>query len=181
VREFQIPPCARCQYANREVKVHDYENREPKTVCFDYGLLTRVSEIKNNLGIGTYVIPKISGYNMQKHEDRHQLWAHALAIYGSDKFAFSLRTSRFRPGVPILSGTRVMNVSAYISKLPNVHGDDIPAMDAHLAQAPMRLTTMGVDPETKQASLIFMSSFTGKLGHWAQQNIEALYSLTSVT
>ena len=26
-----------------------------------------------------------------------------------------------------------------------------------------------------------MSSFTGKLGHWARQNIEALYSLTSVT
>jgi hypothetical protein len=40
---------------------------------------------------------------------------------------------------------------------------------------------MGVDPETKQASLILMSSFTGKLGHWAKQNIEALYSLTSVT
>ena len=45
----------------------------------------------------------------------------------------------------------------------------------------MRLTTMGVDPETKQASLILMASFIGKLGHWAQQNIEALYSLNSVT
>ena len=46
----------------------------------------------------------------------------------------------------------------------------------------MQLTTMGVDPETKQASLILVSSFTGKLGPWAQHNIEALYSLlTSVT
>ncbi len=26
-----------------------------------------------------------------------------------------------------------------------------------------------------------MSSFTGKLGHWAQENNEALYSLTSVS
>ncbi len=42
-----------------------------------------------------------------------------------------------------------MNVSAYIQKLPNVHGDDISALDAHLTQAPMRLTAMGVDPETK--------------------------------
>ena len=74
--------------------VHGYENREPKTACFDYGLLTHVSEIKNNLGIDTCVVPKISGYIMQKHEDRHQLWAHALAIYGSDKVAFSLRTSK---------------------------------------------------------------------------------------
>ncbi len=45
----------------------------------------------------------------------------------------------------------------------------------------MRLTTMGVNPETKQGILILMSSFVGKLGHWAQQNIEALYSLTFVT
>ena len=44
----------------------------------------------------------------------------------------------------------------------------------------MRLTTMDVDPQTKQASLIRMSSLTGKLGHWAQHNIEALYSLTYV-
>jgi hypothetical protein len=70
---------------------------------------------------------------------------------------------------------------AYIQKLPNVIGDDIATLDAHLAQIPMRLATMGVDPETKQASLILMSSFIGKLGHWAQHNIEALYSITFMT
>jgi hypothetical protein len=143
--------------------------------------LTHISEIKSNSGIDTGIIRQISGYNMQIHEDRHQMWAHALAIYGSDKVGFSLRTSRFRPSVPTLSGALAMNVFAYIQKLPNVTGDDISALDARLAQTPMRLTTMGVDPETKQASLILMSSLTGKLGHWAQQNIEALYSLTFVT
>ena len=86
---------------------------------------------------------------MQKHEDQHQLWAQALAIYGSDKVAAVLRTSRFRPHVPTLSRTPVINVSAYIQKLPNVTGDDIATLDAHSAQAPMRLTTMGVDPESK--------------------------------
>ena len=74
-----------------------------------------------------------------------------------------------------------MNVSAYIKKLPNVNGENIAALDAHLAQAPMRLRAMGVDHETKQANLMLMSSFIGKLGHWAQQNTEALYILTSVT
>jgi hypothetical protein len=181
IRNFKVPEIVRCQYANREVRVHDYENREPKTSCFDYGLLTHISEIKNNLGIDTGIIPKILGHNMRMHEDRHQLWAHALAIYGSDKVSCRLRASRLRPGMPTLSGTPVINVSAYIQKLPNINGEDIAALDAHLAQAPMRLTAMGVDPETKQASLILMSSFIGKLGHWAQQNTEALYSLTSVT
>ena len=45
----------------------------------------------------------------------------------------------------------------------------------------MRLTSMGIDLETKQASLLLMSSFTGKSGHWAQQDNEALYSLNSIT
>jgi hypothetical protein len=49
-----------------------------------------------------------------------------------------------------------LNVSAYIQKLPNVTGDDISELDAHLAHAPMRLTSMGIDPETKQAILILM-------------------------
>jgi hypothetical protein len=40
---------------------------------------------------------------------------------------------------------------------------------------------MGVDYETKQASLILMSSFIGKLGHWAQPNTAALYGLTFVS
>ena len=163
IRHFQILTLARCQYANTEIRIYDYEDREQKKACFDFGLLTHISEIKNNVGVDTSILPKISGYNMQKHEDRHQLWAHALAIYGSDKVAFTLTTSRFRPGVPRLFETPLMNVFAYIQKLPNVIGDDISALDAHLDEAPMRLTTMGVDPETKQASLILMSLL---LGSW---------------
>jgi len=81
----------------------------------------------------------------------------------------------------MIYGKLVLNVPAYIQKVSNVISDDISELGAHLAQAPMRLTSMGVDPETKQASLILMSSFTGKLGHWAQKNTDTLYSLTSVT
>ncbi len=46
IRNFEIPSISRCQYANREIKVRDYKNREPKAACFDYGLLTHISEIK---------------------------------------------------------------------------------------------------------------------------------------
>jgi len=91
------------------------------------------------------------------------------------------KTSILRPHVPTLSGTPIFYVSAYIQKLPNVTSNDIAELDAYLSQAPIRLTSRSVDPETNQASLILMSFFTGKLGHWAQQNIEALYSLNYVT
>jgi len=80
---FKPPQIVRCQYANREILIQEYANMKPKTACFDYDLLTHISEMKNSLGIDTSIVPKIFGYNMDKHEDGHQLWAHALAIYGS--------------------------------------------------------------------------------------------------
>jgi hypothetical protein len=83
---------------------------------------------------------------MQKHVDQHKLKAHALAMYGSSAFVINLKTSRIRPDVPRLSRTPVLNVFAYVQKLPNVIGNDVSELDAHLTQAPMRLTSMGVHP-----------------------------------
>jgi len=47
-RRFQTPPMVFCQYASREISIYDYGNREPKTTCVNYGLLTHMSEIKYN-------------------------------------------------------------------------------------------------------------------------------------
>jgi hypothetical protein len=44
--------------------------------------LTHISEIKNNLSVDTGIVPRIARFEMQKHDDQRQLWAHALAIYG---------------------------------------------------------------------------------------------------
>jgi hypothetical protein len=96
-------------------------------------------------------------------------------MYGFSVVAINLRSSRNIPNVPMLCGTPVMHVSANVQKLPNITGKDISELDAHLAQTHMRLTTMGIDLKTKQASSILVSSFIEKLGHWAQHNIEALY------
>ena len=62
-----------------------------------------------------------------------------------------------------------------------MNGDNLTELDSHLAEAPIMLTTIGVNSTTRQANLILISSFTGKLGHWAQQNTEVLYNLNSVS
>ncbi len=92
-RLFKYPPTSRCHYPSKESKISDYENREPKTACVDYGILTHISEIKNNLGIDTRIVPNIDGLKMQKQGDQHKLWAHALAIYGSSKMTFNIKNS----------------------------------------------------------------------------------------
>ena len=106
---------------------------------------------------------------------------HALAIYSSTQFSMMLVASQRRPNVPKLIGAPVVSVSNYIQKLPYVNGDNLTELDSHLAQAPIKLTAMGIEPDTKQASLILMSSFTGKLGHWAHHNTEVLYNLNYVS
>ena len=72
----------------------------------------------------------------------------------------------------------MVNVSYYIQNLPNVNGDNVTKLDSHLAQVPIMFTTMDVDPKTKQANFIRMSSFLGKLGNWATK---VLYNLHFVS
>jgi hypothetical protein len=102
-------------------------------------------------------------------------------MYSSTQFSFSQVASQRRPNVPKLKGTPVVSVSNYIQKLPNVNGDNLPELDSHLAHAPIKLVAMGVDHDTRQPNLTLMSTFTGKLGHWAQQNTEVLYNLNSAS
>ena len=63
---LEPPKVVKCQYAKTAIKIYDYENREPKTACVDYDLLVPISEIRNNLGIDTGIVPKIVGFPMQK-------------------------------------------------------------------------------------------------------------------
>ena len=121
----------KCQNACCEIPVFDYKCREPKTTSVDYGLLVPTSEIKNNIGTDTGIVPKISGFQMQEHDDQHKMWAQASAIYSSTQFSISLAASQRRPHVPKLTGTSVVNVSNYIQKLSNVNGGNLTELDSH--------------------------------------------------
>jgi len=76
---------------------------------------------------------------------------HGLANYKSSNLPGSLKASISLYPIVLccLDHAPVTNISAYIQKLPDVTGDDIPELDAHLAQSSMRLTPMGVVFETK--------------------------------
>jgi len=130
---FEPPKLVKCQYANTYNKIYDYENREPKTAFVDYGLLVPIPETRNNLGIDTGIVPKIATFHMQKHDDPHKMWAHALAISRSTQFFMMLASSQRRPNVPKLIGAPVASVSNYIPKLPNANGDNLTELDSHLA------------------------------------------------
>jgi hypothetical protein len=113
---FEPPKVIKCQYASTDIKIYDYENREPKTACVDYGLFVSIFKIRNNLGIDTGIVPKIASFPMHKNNDQHKMWAHALAIYSSTQFSMMLAASQRRPNVPKLTGAPVVGISNYIQK-----------------------------------------------------------------
>jgi hypothetical protein len=137
------------QFANNDIKIFDYENREPKTAYVDYDLLVPTCEIRNNLGIDTGIVPKIAGFPMQKHDDQHKMREHALAVYNSTDFFVLLAASQRRPNVPKLIGAPIVGISNNNKKLPNMNGDNLNELYSHLAQTPIKLTAMGVDPNTR--------------------------------
>ena len=110
-RLFELPKVAKCQYASTDIKIYDCKNREPKIPCVDYGMLVPISKIKNNLGFDTGIVPKIVGFPMQKYDDQHKMWAHALAIHSSTKFSLMLAASQRRPNVPELTEAPVVGIS----------------------------------------------------------------------
>ena len=59
---FKPPSMVKCQYADNDIQVYDYESREPNTFCVDYGLVVPTSEIKNNMDIDTGIVSKICGF-----------------------------------------------------------------------------------------------------------------------
>ncbi len=59
---FEPPNFVACRY-------DDYDNRKPDIACVDYGFLTYIAEIKNNLDIATGIASKFNGFNIQKHDD----------------------------------------------------------------------------------------------------------------
>ena len=63
---FKPPDMVRCQYTCNDIRVYDYDSREPKTTCVDYGLLVPISEMKDILGIDTGIVSQIFGFPMQK-------------------------------------------------------------------------------------------------------------------
>ena len=111
---FKPPSMVKCQYACNTIRVYDFESREAETTCVDYGLLVPTYEIKNKMGIDTSIVPKISGFPIQTHDDQDKLWAYVSAIYSSTQFSFQLAASHWRSHVPTLTGASEVNVSNYV-------------------------------------------------------------------
>ncbi len=72
------------------------------------------------------------------------------------------------------------NLSRFLQKLELCNGEDSEVLHDHLKQSKLKVKGFGVDPNSKEAVKIVVSSFTGSLGNWAANHADEVFKLSSI-
>jgi len=102
-------------------------------MCFDFVDLVPMSDIKNNLGIDTGIIPLIGHCKtmMRDPNDDYGLWAKVVELSQSeDDDASEMAINRITA-----SSVSNPNISRFLQKLEHCTGDEPEALHNHLKQA----------------------------------------------
>jgi hypothetical protein len=73
-----------------------------------------------------------------------------------------------------------VNVSRFLQKMEHCNGEDSVKLNNHLKQSRLKIQGFGINPDSNQAVVILVSSFTGKLGNWASDHTAEIYALQTL-
>ncbi len=112
---------------------------------------------------------------MRDHDDSNGIWAETIRIMRSKILdeAFQL------PDVSGRSGATA-NMSRFLQKLELCNGENLEILHDHLKQSKLKVKGFGVDPNSKEAVTVVVSSFTGSLGNWAADHADEIFKLDSI-
>jgi hypothetical protein len=84
--------------------------------------------------------------------------------------------------LPDLSGRSgvTANLSRFLQKLELCNGENPEYLHDHLKQSKLKVKGFGVDPNSREAVTVVVSSFTGSLGNWAADHADEIYKLDSI-
>jgi hypothetical protein len=72
------------------------------------------------------------------------------------------------------------NLSRFLQKLELCTGENAEIIHDHLKQSNLKIEGFGVDPNSKEAVTVVVSSFTGSLGDWAADHYDDIFKLDSI-
>ena len=84
--------------------------------------------------------------------------------------------------LPDLSGRAgvTANLSRFLQKLELCNGENLEILHEHLKQSKLKIKGFGVDPNSREAVMVVVSSFTGSLGNWAADHADEICKLDSI-
>jgi hypothetical protein len=71
-------------------------------------------------------------------------------------------------------------LSHFLQKLTPCTGEDAEELHDSLKQSKLKVKGFGLDPNSREAVTVVVSSFTGKLGNWAADHADEIFQLKSI-
>jgi hypothetical protein len=72
------------------------------------------------------------------------------------------------------------SMSRFLQKLELCTGENAEVLHDHLKQSKLKVKGFGIDPNSKEAVTVVVSSFTGPLGNWAANHADDIFRLDSI-
>jgi hypothetical protein len=72
------------------------------------------------------------------------------------------------------------NLSHFLHKLAPCTGEDAEELHDILKQSKLKFKGFGIDPNSREAVTVTVSSFTGRLGNWAAGHVDKIFQLKSI-
>jgi hypothetical protein len=159
-----------------EFSIYHWDSYSDKSKCFDYGGLITAAEIEDNLGIDVGIMPMLlENVPMRDFSDSNKIWIESAKLLRSKVFDRDLLIKE-----SVVNTGPMANMARFLQKLEYCSGDNAEVLHNHLKQSKLKVQGFGIDPNSREAVTVVVSSFTGHLGNWAADHADEIFKLDSI-
>ncbi len=156
-----------------DFSIYQGDEREPlnKANYLDFGDLVSAKDVEDNLGIDISIVPMFWGdMSMRDHLDKNVGCRWTVRLLRANIFDRDLQIPdpafRVANALPILS--------PFLQKLTPCTCEDAEELHDTLKQSKLIVKGFGIDPNSREAVTVVVSSFTGQLSNWASDHVEEI-------
>ena len=81
---------------------------------------------------------------------------------------------------PMSTTCPLANMSRFLQKLEHCSGENAEKLHDRLKQSKLKIKGFGIDPYSREAVTVIVSSFKGYLGNWAADHADEIFKLDSI-
>jgi hypothetical protein len=150
-----------------EAVIQHWNGTVDKTLCFDFGILTTIGDVENNLMGIVGTTPILSEFVVTNSLDLNNMWSEIIMAIRLRICNYDLGNNWSVGSTPVVvpPTTKVLQIS-----LPHCSGESEEIVDDHWIHAKRKLKRARIDINSREAVGILVDSFARKLGSWASDN-----------
>ena len=108
---------------------------------------------------------------MRDFNDNNKIWLESTKLLRSKVFERNLQIKE-----SVINTGQLANMSRFLQKLEHCSGDNAEVLHNHLKQSKLKVQGFGIDPNSREAITVVVSTFTGHLGNQAADHADEILS-----